>query len=156
MTGRRRKQAPVPETTHRTLEIPDSRDWEPVVYRADTNPTIDALVRRKVMQDVWVKLSRLFPLVKANELAIWAARRDGSVEALVLGNEAYRTLRQPLGPQHREEWELLGQAAIAATFKQAVSVEELALPTNLGPYQPFKQKTTPIPTDGTSQNQSQI
>ncbi len=137
MTTRRPKQVTVPEAADRPSAQVGTQDWGPVVYRADTNPTIDALVQRKVMQDVWVKLSRLFPLVKANELAIWSVRRDGSVQALILGNEAYRSLRNPLGPQNREEWELLGQAAIAATFKQAVSRDALDLATNLGSYQPF-------------------
>lgn len=114
------------------------KNWNGISYIPDENPNIDALVRQRVMQDVWYRLEHLFPMIKANSGGVWMARRDASIVRTINGDDRFESIRNPLGPQNKQEWVLLAQACIEAMYGIQVTESELNEYKYLGKYQPYR------------------
>lgn len=83
---------------------------------------IDNYSRLGAMKNVWKLLNR-FPLVKEWEMAIWTARRQGSVQALS-EDSFYQAMPRDL-PSTYEDWELIAICAIEATTGIRVTPDQL-------------------------------
>ena len=118
------------------------KNWNGILYIPDKNPSIDALAKHKVRQDVWYRLDSLFPLIKANP--VWDARRNGCIGALINSDKRFESIRNPLGPQNKEEWILLAQACIEAMYDVVDVTEEQLEQYKYFPYKPcrIRQKKT--------------
>ena len=116
-----------------------TQNWNAVHFQPDDNPTLNALARTHSMQDVWYKLPQLFPMIRAHNLGIWEARRNGAIGGLIQSDDRFTSIRDPMGPQNKEQWVLLAQAVIEAMYGVIPTEEELQEYKYLGTYDPYRR-----------------
>lgn len=82
-----------------------------------------AVIRRH--QRVFDDLRSLFPMVRTHYHRVWAARRDGTLRAHILGDQRFTCLRDGHIPANAAEWELLAYACLEAAGRPAAAESEL-------------------------------